>query len=386
MLSFTEIVFKFLNRKKSFCGKIILFQLAFLTLLPISAEEKRVLKVGSVDNYLPCSDFVDGNFEGLSLDMWRAIAEKNKIKYDLSVIPTFGQAVDDAASGKYDLIASCHKITADRLKKVTYAVPYTEGTLGFLSRKVEKRLFIFDLITEPIVIGSILALSSFSLLGSLFIYKLEYGNFKLRDFSHQKRVHIMHSFTGFVTGTYGDLTNKRKGMSIIILLAIVRILIVSTLVGSSASLLFKRDSPKDANALNDESIKNIVYTGVAVNKATKMDDWLQNKVNLNDEINSFEVKILRATRGEPELVSALKDGKVNHILSDIAVLNRILANIENPDDYVISVKNPNVTPQAFIFGANLEENYRKSINITISEFIRSGKARKLGIFWNKLIK
>ena len=372
--------------KKLFFHKIILFQLSLITLLPISAEEKRVLKVGTVDNYLPCSDLVDGNFEGLSLDMWRAIAEKNKIKYDLSVIPTFGQAVDDAASGKYDLIASCHKITADRLKKATYAVPYTEGTLGFLSRKADKRLFIFDLLTEPIVIGSILALSTLCLFGSLIIYKLEYGNFNLRDFSHQKRVNIMHSFTGFVTGTYGDLTNKRKGMSIIILLAFARILILSTLVGSSASLIFTRDSPKDANALNDESIKNIVYTGVAVNKATKMDDWLQNKVNKNNEIDSWEVKILRATGGEPELVSALKDGKVNHILSDIAVLNRILANIENPDDYFISVKNPNVTPQAFIFGVNLEENYRKSINITISEFIRSGKARQLGLFWNKLIK
>ena len=120
--------------KKLFFHKIILFQLTFPTLLTISAEEKRVLKVGTVDNYLPWSDLVDGNFEGLSLDMWRAIAEKNKIKYDLSVIATFGQAVDDAESGKYDLIAYCHKKTADRLKKATYAVPYTEGTLGFLSR------------------------------------------------------------------------------------------------------------------------------------------------------------------------------------------------------------------------------------------------------------
>ena len=84
-------------------------------------------------------------------------------------------------------------------------------------------------------------------------------------------------------------------------------------------------------------------------------------------------------------MSALKSEKVNHILSDIAVLNRILANIETPEDYLISVKNRNVTPQAFIFGENLEDDYRKSINITISEFSRSGKSRELGILWNKLI-
>ena len=102
-------------------------------------------------------------------------------------------------------------------------------------------------------------------------------------------------------------------------------------------------------------------------------------------ISARKCLILRATGDEPELVSALKSGKWNQILSDIEVLNRIIANIENPEDYLISVKNPNLRPQAFIFGANLEDDYRKSINITISEFIRSGKSRELGILWNNLI-
>jgi len=379
-------VFKFFFGKNFFYKNIVLFPLTFFILLPLSAEEKRVLKVGTVDNYLPCSDLVDGNFEGLSVDMWREIAEKNKIHYDLSIIPTFGQAVDDAASGKYDLIASCHKITADRLKKVAYAVSYTEGTLGFLSRKNQNKLFIVDLISDSIVLNSILILAAVSLMGSVLLFKVEKGHLNVKDFSKQKRTTIMHKFTNFVIGSYGPLTIEKKGMWIVIFVAFSRLLIISTLVGSSASLIFKRDSPKNANDLNDESIRNIVYTGVTVNKATKMDDWLQNKVNQSETIDSSKVKILRATGGEPELVSALKSGKVNHILSDIAVLNRILANIENPEDYVISVKNPNVTPQAFIFGANLEDNYRKSINITISEFIRSGKSRELGIIWNKVIK
>ena len=365
---------------------MVLISISILSIFPLSAEEIKIFKVGTVDNYLPCSDLIDGNFQGLSLDMWRLIAEKNNYHYEVSIIPTFGQAVDDAALGKYDLIASCHKITADRLKKVTYSVPYTEGTLGFLSRKKEGSLFILDLFSDPIVIGSLFSLSGMCLFGSLIIYKLEKGKFKLNDFSHEKRVNLMHSFTGFVTGTYGEITNKRKGMPIVILLAFGRLMIISTLVGSSANLLFRREAPKDANALTNDSIEKIVYTGVTVNKATKMDDWLQNKIKKNSSIDSSKVKILRVTGGEPELVSALKNRSVNHILSDIAVLNRILANIDNPENYEITVKNPNVTPQAFIFGRSLEERYRKSINITISEFIRSGKSRELGILWNKLIK
>ena len=70
-----------------------------------TATEIKTLQVGTVDNYLPCSDLIENSYEGLSIDMWRAIAEKNSLSYKLTIIPTFGQAVDDAAIGKYDLIA-----------------------------------------------------------------------------------------------------------------------------------------------------------------------------------------------------------------------------------------------------------------------------------------
>ena len=123
-----------------------------------------------------------------------------------------------------------------------------------------------------------------SLTGSILLYKVEKGHFEVKDLSEQKRTTIMNKFANFVVGEYGELTKEKKGMWIVIFVAFSRILIISTLVGSSASLIFKRDAPKDANALNDESIRNIVYTGVTVNKATKMDDWLQNKVNQSDTI------------------------------------------------------------------------------------------------------
>ena len=116
-----------------------------------------------------------------------------------------------------------------------------------------------------------------------------------------------------------------------------------------------------------------------------MDEWLQKRIENIKNINTSRVKILRATNGEPELVEALTTGKVRHILSDVAVLNRILLNIDDSDSYSISVKNPNITPQAFVFGSGLDEKHKSIINISISEFIRSGKSRRLNIRWNKLI-
>ncbi len=352
-----------------------------------TATEIKTLQVGTVDNYLPCSDLIENSYEGLSIDMWRAIAEKNSLSYKLTIIPTFGQAVDDAAIGKYDLIASCHKITADRLKEVSFSVPYTYGTFGFLSKREKSPWFVIDLISKSEILLSIFILIVICITGSLVIGRHELAQcLDSRVSSKLFLAGIVNNFTHFLVGAFAPLLRDRRNSNWIVLaIAFARLFLVSLLLGSSASLILERESPVDALSLNDESLKGIVYGGIAVNRATKMDEWLQKRIENIKNINTSRVKILRATNGEPELVEALTTGKVRHILSDVAVLNRILLNIDDSDSYSISVKNPNITPQAFVFGSGLDEKHKSIINISISEFIRSGKSRRLNIRWNKLI-
>ena len=100
-----------------------------------TAQEPRNLIVGTVDNYLPCSDETSEGYEGLSIDIWRRVAEKLQQPYALVNIPSFSAAIDSAAFGSVDLIASCHKITAERVERVDFSVPYTRASLGILSRE-----------------------------------------------------------------------------------------------------------------------------------------------------------------------------------------------------------------------------------------------------------
>lgn len=311
----------------------------------------------------------------------------NSLSYKLTIIPTFGQAVDDAAIGKYDLIASCHKITADRLKEVSFSVPYTYGTFGFLSKREKSPWFVIDLISKSEILLSIFILIVICITGSLVIGRHELAQcLDSRVSSKLFLAGIVNNFTHFLVGAFAPLLRDRRNSNWIVLaIAFARLFLVSLLLGSSASLILERESPVDALSLNDESLKGIVYGGIAVNRATKMDEWLQKRIENIKNINTSRVKILRATNGEPELVEALTTGKVRHILSDVAVLNRILLNIDDSDSYSISVKNPNITPQAFVFGSGLDEKHKSIINISISEFIRSGKSRRLNIRWNKLI-
>jgi ABC-type amino acid transport substrate-binding protein len=351
------------------------------------AAEIKTLQVGTVDNYLPCSDLTENSYEGLSIDLWRAIAEKNSLSYKLSIIPTFGQAVDDAAIGKYDLIASCHKITAGRLRKVSFSVPYTYGTFGFLSKSEKNPLFVVDLVSKSEILLSVFILIVICITGALVISRHELAQcLDSRVSGKLFLAGITNNFTHFLVGAFAPLLKDRRNSNWIVLaIAFARLFLVSLLLGSSASLILERELPQDALSLNDESLKGIVYGGIAVNRATKMDDWLQKKIENIKNIDTSRVKILRATNGEPELVEALTTGKVRHILSDVAVLNRILLNIDDSDSYTISVKNPNNTPQAFVFGSGLDENHKNIINVSIAEFIRSGKSRRLNTRWNKLI-
>lgn len=96
---------------------------------------KEAIKVGTVDDHLPCSDKVNENFEGLSIDVWRRISERLNIQYILTAIPSFDEAVRMAAEGELDLVTSCHEVTPERLKIIEYAVPYTNGGIVIASQQ-----------------------------------------------------------------------------------------------------------------------------------------------------------------------------------------------------------------------------------------------------------
>ena len=100
--------------------------------------EGSIVKVGTVDDYLPCSDQIDQHFEGLSIDIWRRISERLNISYTMQPISSFAQAVALAANGDFDMIATCHEITPERLQSIEYAIPYTTGGIVIASQQSKK--------------------------------------------------------------------------------------------------------------------------------------------------------------------------------------------------------------------------------------------------------
>ena len=265
--------------------------------------------------------------------------------------------MDAAAYGLVDVIASCHKITPGRLERVEFSVPYTRDSLGMLSRESNR----FDLglvkrlINDTVVRLSLITLLLISGLSALALSVLE-SNFQgMSGFSGNRSVRFTKAWIMLLLGTGVDklLHHSQRGHALILLASGIRILFISLLVGTTASLLFITRQPLEASAVTKSYLETVLKEGVAVNAGTKMQDWLFQQISsFNLDTSSYPAVLTVDEKGG--LANALQSGEVNHIVSDVSVLNQVLMSLEQPDRYRLTLEMSNKTPQAFIFGDQLE--------------------------------
>ena len=121
---------------------------------------------------------------------------------------------------------------------------------------------------------------------------------------------------------------------------------------------------------------------MAVNAGTKMHDWLTNQIEIHNLEQDSHSDII-ATERKGTRSEALDSEGADHIISDVSVLTQVLQNVDEPDNYWISLDMPNKTPQAFIFGANLDPKTKQSINVALSRLNYEGDTARLETNWQK---
>ena len=365
------------------------FGFLFIALCPfaitdsIQAEPEKVLKVATVDNYQPCSDLVDNRYLGLSIELWRSVAEQLNIHYQMHTLHTFNEAIEAAAAGEYDLIVSCHNINEDRLKVVEYSIPYREDGMAILSRKsfnIEDFL-LYRIISDRFLLVSLATLCLLSVAGSVIVYKIDFGNLNIRDFSAEKRAQLMKIWTMFMVGEYGDRSSMTKGMPVIILFFFIRLAVITSLVGSSVSEVFNAEKAKNSNYLSDAEIASIIREGIAISSGTLQERWLDERIKTLNLSKADKSKILRFKTEESDLLDAINTGKVDHILSEMTLLNTFRSSLERPQDYFVSVESPIKEYQAFVFGSSLSKQEKKDINITLVKLRQQGEINRLEGIW-----
>ena len=181
------------------------------------------------------------------------------------------------------------------------------------------------------------------------------------------------------------LHQSQRAHALILLASGIRILFLSVLVGTTAALLFEHRKPLDASQLSASQLKTVLAEGVAVNAGTKMHEWLLLQIDRHN-LNAADHESVMAVERQGALEDALRRGVVKHIVSDVSVLNQVVQNLEDPDAYRLSLEMANKTPQAFIFGASLSAELKRSINIALAKMNYSGDSARLERSWQKSMR
>jgi ABC-type amino acid transport substrate-binding protein len=90
---------------------------------------------------------------------------------------------------------------------------------------------------------------------------------------------------------------------------------------------------------------------------------------------------IKPITGDSALVEALQQGKVGSIMADSSRIRSLRQDLADPDEYKISAKTFNLTPQSFVFGAKLSDDKRNRINQSISKLRFNGDVEAIIKRW-----
>ncbi len=366
----------------SCCGLAVSTALAATSVvLPANAAEPGPLRIGVVENALPCSDLNNGQASGSAVDLWESIAQHQRWRYVLQPLPTPNAAVAAAAAGKVDVAISCLNIIAERLEKVDFSVPYQEDSLAFLSSKSgEGVLSVLKKIgRDEILRDTIMLLFAITFVGTSLVWLISRG-FDHKDIDAGNRPRTF--FKGWMmqvmgTGIYKMGTGPSSIM-LVTLVNICRLVVTSVFVGTTATVVFKSTMPADVS--EQDSLLQALRAGVGVDAGTVSELWLKAQAKkLNQPQLLGRIKPIS---GDGALLGALSSRAVGSIMADSARIEILSHNMDNSSHYRISGQTYNKTPQAFVFGATLDKSQRDQINLEISRMRFGGEIEAIVKRWH----
>src|SRR5271170_5751621 len=117
----------------------------------------------------------DGSWNGISIELWRHIADQLHLRYRFGEEPNVQGLIDGVASGKYDIAVAALTLTADRARVIDFTEPFYVTGLGIAvpANGQASWLPIIRTLTSFGFAQAILALVGFALLTGLLVWLFE---------------------------------------------------------------------------------------------------------------------------------------------------------------------------------------------------------------------
>lgn len=347
-------------------------------------QQNAPIIVGTVDNNLPCSDKIDDQLEGYSIDVWRRISERINIDYRIITAKTYDEAVMMAAKGKVDIVTSCHDITPERLQLVEYSVPYTSGGIVIISRSAQRPVLALasKLINNQIILqGSLLLILVTGL--TAFALKVRKRNSKKKKDHKQRKYFRIWTILILNDGVDTLLGSRTRENLLVLSSSLLHMLLMGAVVGTIASIVFEQNITFNTSRLGSNELIKLLQEGLVVQEGTSYMQWIESRMKRAGIGENYPVppRFVSTKTEMLEEISSSKENKASHFVMNITTYKYNLRQVGNPDKFEASYQQPNKTPQAFIFGSAADPKFKRLINIEISKMNRSGLTDQIESDW-----
>ena len=335
-------------------------------------ESLNPLVIGIYDGLWPCTEKDGSGYKGLTIDIWDKIARRHSLLYLIKPLPSIGDLVNAAEMNDVDLIVSCQIISAERASRVDFSVPFSYSSIAILSTKKEvpSLQFATRVLTNERVGRSFLLLVILTFVAASFLKS------QVTDDSSLGRI---WSVLILGSGVHSLLSNNKRTHIPVLVVASVRLVLVSILVGTSASIVFDEEKPMDATRINREQFTTLMSEGLGVVSNTATESWVQKR--MSDLRISAEPSDIKFYPSEEAMIQSLKSGDINHIVTYNIRFPYYMYLLGEKKSYHASYQIESKTPIAFIFSSGLSQPLRRLINSELASLNHDGTIANIEKYW-----
>ena len=275
------------------------------------------------------------------------------------------------------------RITPERLQSIEYAIPYTTGGIIIASLQNQKPVItlVGKIIQNEIVVKCSILLI---IITGLTAWSSSY--FKQPEPTSRgkaRRLTKVWTFLILNDGIDTIVGSKIRDHITVLITSLVHMLLMSAIIGTTATIIFEENITKKTNELTNKELHQLLRQGLAVQKQTSNEHWLNKQMNKAGIRNDIGTTPIYASSKQQlmELIQGKKTQKPNHFIANATTYKTVLKQAELEEKFELSYQMPSKTPQAFVFGSQIKQDLKKAINIEISKMNRSGLTEQIEKDW-----
>jgi ABC-type amino acid transport substrate-binding protein len=350
-----------------------LLPLALLLTTPVTAAPATpVLRVGVLEGAQPCSSRVEGNWQGLAVDLWNTVAVRSDLPYVLEGRATAAELLQDTQAGQLDVAVSCLNVSPERVGTYRFAVPFQEMGLAVMVKR--NRLEVGQASVRALLAPDLLQLLGGYLLAIALVSWLlciceghGQGNAiatQGRRRTYAKVFQILA--TGPGTNTIADTT---RGHALVLLSYLIRIVTASLLVGAITVNVVQQ--PRSVGNRPIRNLGDLEGQRVAVRPGSVSEAILKS-LNSRSLASPVQLIPLDSASAAPQLLLSERADAV--LADDLQLQYALAASKDRRLELVLQGLMPE--SQAFALSPDLDEATADRINQAITQLKRTGAVQQ----------